>query len=244
MADVPIRRRTALSAGQAETTTLVEALVIDQATLFAAVFPELQYLARHRINPDHGFTRRMAAAGALAFEQFGPAAFDKLVSHGSDTVRGWAAYVLANQADLSISQCLQKIRPLADDPHFGVREWAWIALRPTLMDDTETAIEQLQPWTRQKSANLRRFASEITRPRGVWCPHWKALKASPEIALPLLTPLNSDPERYVQDSVANWLNDAAKSQPEWVISVCTHWLKTSSGPATRYICKRAQRSII
>jgi 3-methyladenine DNA glycosylase AlkC len=47
----------------------------------------------------------------------------------------------------------------------------------------------------------------------------------------------------VQNSVANWLNDAAKTQPDWVRGVCAQWSGGTVPPATAYILRRAQRSI-
>ncbi len=243
MADVSGPRRKALTAGTEQTQPLVEAFVIDMASLFASVYPDLAQPAKAHIKQSASFTQRMTAAGELALQHKGRGAFGTLASHASDTVRGWAAYLLGAQPDLFIAQRLARIRGLADDPHFGVREWAWIAIRPALLTEIKTAIETLQPWTEEKSPNLRRYAVEIMRPRGVWCSHSPELKTNPEPGRVLLEPLKADPARYVQDSVANWLNDAAKTNPQWVTELCATWLAQSRSPTTEYICKRATRSL-
>jgi 3-methyladenine DNA glycosylase AlkC len=59
----------------------------------------------------------------------------------------------------------------------------------------------------------------------------------------MLEPLKSDPSRYVQNSVANWLNDAGKTQPEWVERICVKWERASRTPETQYIVRRARRSL-
>jgi 3-methyladenine DNA glycosylase AlkC len=243
VADIDPDVLAALQSGTMQTATLVESFAIDFAVLMACVFPELRGLATGKINREDGITRRMAMAAILILEHVGPSAFESLARHPSDTVRGWAAYLLAATPALDLTERLQRVRPLARDAHFGVREWAWIAMRPHVAADLERAIAVFIDWVAAPEPNVRRFAVEITRPRGVWCTHINALKLRPEIGLPLLQPLASEPVRYVQDSVANWLNDAAKSIPCWVRDLCDECQSSDCAPATRFICRRGQRSI-
>ena len=243
MAEIPPETLARLNAGTMAARNLVEGLAIDFQKLLAAVAPKLPKTSIAAVDPKLGITRRMALAAQSLVDHGDAKYIAKLAASPSDTVRGWAAYVVGLTPKLSLEQRLARIRPLADDPHFGVREWAWLAVRQHIGDDIETAIALLTPWTANTSPAIRRFASEATRPRGVWCSHINELKASPELALPILEPLRADGERYVQDSVANWLNDAGKSQPKWVKNLCKRWQKGSKSAATARICKRAMRSL-
>ena len=243
--DIPKRVLHRLNRGELEAITLAEALAIDFAKLMAAVAPDVSRTAvtALRLAAEAGVTRRMALAGHHLHEHFGPAAYPRFARHRSDTVRGWSAFLLAVTPHLTLSERLHLVRPLANDRNAGVREWAWLSMRPLVAADLVHAIDLLEPWTVSGSPFLRRFASEITRPRGVWCAHLAPLKREPALGRPLLEPLRADPHRYVQDSVGNWLNDAAKSQPKWVRETCTRWLAESPTPATQRICRRAQRSL-
>lgn len=118
-----------------------------------------------------------------------------------------------------------------------------MALRESVIAELDASIELLKAWVHDQDANIRRFAIELTRPHGVWAKHITALKENPAIALPLLKPLNSDPAKYVQDSVSNWLNDASKSHPAWVQQICDDWLYLSGTKETKRIVIRATRSI-
>jgi len=166
----------------------------------------------------------------------------RLVTHPSDLARGWAAEWVRHSG-WPLARQLQAQRRLAADPHFGVRELAWAALRDPVVAQLDLALVLLQPWVREADANLRRFACELTRPRGVWCAPLRALQSAPERGLPLLEPLRADPSRYVQNSVANWLNDASKTCPQWVEQLCARWERESSAEATRYIVRRARRTL-
>ncbi|OEZ95667.1 hypothetical protein JAB9_30940 [Janthinobacterium sp. HH107] len=243
VADIAPARLALLNQGTVASATLTEGLAIDFAQLLAAAVPAIGVarLERMRAQAAAGITGRMALAAQLLLDAGTDLAM--LQAHPSDTVRGWACFAIAAQAGLTLPQQLAAMRPLADDGHFGVREWAWLALRPHLAARLDAAIALLVPWTADPSERVRRFACEALRPRGVWCAHIARLKKEPQLALPLLQALRADPAVYVQDSVANWLNDAAKSQPDWVRSLCAQWLLDSPAAATARICKRAQRSL-
>ena len=243
--DVPADLHQSLSRGETQSATLTECLAVDQVLLARTVFPALPNATREAIDAAGplGILKRMSSIGAALLDALGADGIATCQTHRADTVRGWACFMIGASPAWSLAERLALIRPLADDPHFGVREWAWLAVRPQLARELPAAIQQLAPWTAQPSERLRRFASEALRPRGVWCAHIGELKRDPAQALPLLTPLRADPAAYVQDSVANWLNDAAKDQPDWVRALCATWLKASPIDATQRICQRAQRSL-
>ncbi|KOS60268.1 DNA alkylation repair protein [Lysinibacillus agricola] len=163
--------------------------------------------------------------------------------HVSDSVRCWAAFMNKNN-DYSLEEKLLYIRPFAADHHFGVREIAWMSIREDLAANIKNSVDLLTEWAKSGDENIRRFSLESIRPRGVWTKHIEILKEEPQIALPILTVLKSDSSKYVQDSVGNWLNDASKTQPEWVINLCDEWQRESPTKATERIVKKAQRTIV
>lgn len=219
----------------------MEQIALDMGTLLAQAFPHLADQADQLRRG--GLVTRMRDGGRVLHEAYGSRAPTVAAAHRSDTVRGWGAMAVAAQPSTTIDAALARLRRFADDEHFAVREWAWLALRPAVVADCAGAIAALELWTGDPSANIRRFASEATRPRGVWSVHLPELKQHPETAQELLGALRSDPSRYVQDSVANWLNDASRTRPDWTQAICTTWLQDSPTTATERICHRACRTL-
>lgn len=242
--DIPQERLGALNHG-AETTNLTECLAVDFTKLMHIVLPQIsaQALAEMEASAASGISQRMRLAASIITRELGEESITHLALHSSDTVRGWCCFMVGQRSGLSLEARLEAIKPFADDPHFGVREWSWMAVRGDLAANLEEAIIYLTDWTQSSSERVRRFATEAIRPRGVWCQHIAQLKQKPELALPVLAALKADPAIYVQDSVANWLNDASKDRPDWVQNLCAQWQESSSSAATHRICKRALRSI-
>jgi 3-methyladenine DNA glycosylase AlkC len=244
-ADVPKDLRVKLNSGQEESRTLAEILTVDLAELLRHAVPKTSADGIQKLQQakNLGWLERTRIAGRIILSEQSIKYLPRLLDHSSDQVRGWGAVMIAEEKGLSLKKRLQLVRPLADDVNPGTRETAWIMLRPAVAADLDESWDLFQTWVDHSRDNIRRYASEITRPRGVWCAHLPALKKNPEPGLSLLTPLQSDPSRYVQNSVANWLNDAAKDNPDFVRRVTKDWQKNSRTAATAYICKRALRSL-
>lgn len=253
-ADIPAEILLYLNTGHLTTANLTEWLAVDHRLLLRSVLPQIGLSA--------GLTEKGALAAALAHTKITErlnavgkalagllndhshpeAAMQSLASHTSDTVRTWANHC-AVAASLNLRQRLEATRPFAADEHFGVRECAWMIFRPYLIAELQAGLKLLQKWVTDRDANIRRFATEVSRPRGVWCEHIQELKTHPEIALPLLEKVRADNQRYVQLSVANWLNDASRSRPDFVRDVCQRWQAESPGSETAWIINHALRTL-
>ncbi|MFZ4576242.1 MAG: DNA alkylation repair protein, partial [Phycisphaerales bacterium] len=250
---------TRLNRGEEPTITLSEWLAVDLAVLAERVLSsrghaELAKSARAvaaKLSKDGGGVMERHRAIAAHLHAQSPDAraradlIEYFASHVSEIPRQWAAFMVAVDAPLEIVARMEVVRPYAADGHMGVREIAWMVLRPGVAADVPGAIGALREWATHPDANVRRCAIEATRPRGVWCSHIAELKAEPWAAESLLSCVMADGSRYVQNSAANWLNDASKTKAgaAWVKRFTRDALKRSDGPETAYIVKRALRTV-
>lgn len=247
---VPLEVVARLEAGEIETVNLMEWLRTDMSALAISLCSQIPGLASE-LGPAAeamrglGVTGRLKVAGAAVAKatQARGNDFEAVASHRSDIVRQWASYAV-NDASLSrsVAERLASTMRFADDGNMSVRETAWLSFRPHLPASPDRMVDLLLPLTRSASDNIRRFAIEVTRPRSVWGAHLSSLKRDPGLAVQLLDEVMADDSRYVRLAVGNWLNDAAKSRPDWVESYCASWEKRDH-LHTRFIIKRGRRTL-
>jgi 3-methyladenine DNA glycosylase AlkC len=253
ISDVPAAVLERLAMGEIETVNLMEWLAADMPALARCVaysLPGLSALQSDLLEAAEamkgvGVTERLRAAGAAIARnaRSGSAEFRAFAEHKSDLVRQWACYAVNDSLlGLTVSERLDATLPFAADRNMSVRETAWMAFRPHLAGDFETVLPLLTDLAAHPGENIRRFAVEVTRPRSVWGAHLARLKRDPGTARELLEQVRADSSKYVKLAVGNWLNDASKSRPDWVIATCERWA-VGGNPHTRFIVRRGLRTL-
>ncbi|GAA4278736.1 DNA alkylation repair protein [Aquimarina mytili] len=239
-----------LNHGHIETANLMEWLAVDQLKLLHIILTDLGKTDWYDSFYEAVSAQKKPSANSntkvigLEFMQLTDDSniLTYLSNHTSDVPRCWAAY-WAGLQETEINKKLGVIKNYCADTHFGVREVAIFAVKEAIITDLDSAIDILVQWTSDQDENIRRYAAEVTRPIGVWTKKIDALKENPEKGIAILEPLKSDSSKYVRDAVGNWLNDASKTRPDWVIKICKQWEKESKTKETQYIIKKALRSI-
>lgn len=115
------------------------------------------------------------------------------------------------------------------------------AIRPFLKNYPEKTLAKLAEWTSDDCPHVRRLVSEGSRPRLPWGMRLHQFIEDPQPVLELLSLLKDSPERYVEKSIANNLNDIAKDNPDLVIDTFMAWEK--EGWRNDWLRKHALRTL-
>ncbi len=117
------------------------------------------------------------------------------------------------------------------------------AIRTFLNASPGRTMETLAEWTHDPHYHVRRLCSEGTRPRLPWS---RRLSLPATAAIPILDNLFADRTRYVTRSVANHLNDIAKSDPDLVVDTLRRWRATGRQAPREmdYIIRHATRTLV
>ena len=117
------------------------------------------------------------------------------------------------------------------------------AIRPFLIAQPQATLKRLRLWTQHDDENVRRLASEGSRPRLPWAPPLRQFIADPSPTLSLLEQLKDDPSLYVRRSAANHLNDISKDHPQRVLERMAAWNKGASAERL-WLISHALRTLV
>ncbi len=232
-------RLDALQSGTMESRTHAEEMAMAHSVLLSNLLPISDEEAR--LIDATPFIARMRLVGRLLVDKGAQNPGNRCWV--SDTVRGWFAMAIDVTRPKPIERVIEELLPFARDHHFAVREWAWLAIRPRVIAEPAQALHALLSVFSSEDPLDRRFAIEATRPRSVWGGHVELFKRTPEAAEIALGLVRCDDSRYVRLAAANWINDAAKTRPDWAEQLTARWLAECACPATTAIVRRGRRSL-
>lgn len=103
-------------------------------------------------------------------------------------------------------------------------------------------MDELIKWTAEENVHVRRLASESVRIRLPWSRKLFVALDEFERYTVILTNLKDDPEKFVQKSVGNNLNDLYKEAPEKADYIISQWPETGQSKAQEWIVKHGKRN--
>jgi 3-methyladenine DNA glycosylase AlkC len=117
------------------------------------------------------------------------------------------------------------------------------AIRTFINAHPAHTLRALMEWTTDQHYHVRRLCSEGTRPRLPWA---RRLSVPATAALPILDQLFADQTRFVTRSVANHLNDIAKTDPDLVLETLQRWRRSGQQTPREmgFIVRHATRSLV
>lgn len=116
-------------------------------------------------------------------------------------------------------------------------------MRPLIKKYPIKSLEILKEWSQDEHERVRRLSSECLRIRLPWSKKLYTALDYFEDYFEILDHLKNDPDKYIQKSVANNLNDLYKESPdrfEWILS---NWKSESPSKECEWIMKHGSRNV-
>jgi 3-methyladenine DNA glycosylase AlkC len=125
---------------------------------------------------------------------------------------------------------------------FTVGSSSEFGVRPFLRSDLKRAMGHVAGWARDPDHEVRRLASEGSRPRLPWGGFIEGLVEDPGPILGMLGGMLDDPSLYVRKSVANSLNDVSKDHPDLFLAFAAE--HAGGGEGRGWILRRGARTLV
>lgn len=165
---------------------------------------------------------------------------------GAEPFQGWliwpvtsavAARAVEEGSDTAFDDAMALLAELTG------RLTAEFAVRTLLRHDLDRALATATAWAGSDDVDVRRLASEGTRPYLPWSVRVPEILARPGVTVPVLDALYRDESEYVRRSVANHLNDLSRDHPELVVATAARWL-ADPAPTTPGLVRHALRTLV
>ncbi|MFW6252347.1 MAG: DNA alkylation repair protein [bacterium] len=117
------------------------------------------------------------------------------------------------------------------------------AVRPLLRDAPGATLAVLHTWAQDSDVHVRRCASEGVRINLPWTQKLTVALDHFDAYRTILDRLNRAPEKFVQKSVGNNLNDLMKNDAEKAWIIIEAWRADSPGAETDWIIRHGTRSL-
>jgi 3-methyladenine DNA glycosylase AlkC len=117
------------------------------------------------------------------------------------------------------------------------------AIRPIITAEPKNTLQLMVEWSLDPNVHVRRLASEGMRTRLPWAKKSMAAVDQFELYKTVLSNLRNDPEKFVQKSVGNNLNDLMKDDPDKATMIIDEWKSDNPGKETLWIIKHGLRSV-
>ena len=116
------------------------------------------------------------------------------------------------------------------------------AVSTLLREHPKEVMDELIKWTLDENVHVRRLASEGVRIRLPWSQKLYVALNEFEKYTVILTNLKDSPEKFVQKSVGNNLNDLYKDAPEKADFIISQWEQSGQSKAQGWIIKHGRRN--
>ena len=116
-------------------------------------------------------------------------------------------------------------------------------MRPLIKKYPIKSLEILKEWSQDEHERVRRLSSECLRIRLPWSKKLYTALDYFEDYFEILDHLKNDPDKYIQKSVANNLNDLYKESPDRFECILSKWKSESPSKECEWIMKHGFRNV-
>jgi 3-methyladenine DNA glycosylase AlkC len=215
----------------------------DHSSFIAQASPHLEGLEFHQRQDlicqelSHHLPDDLSATLEIFTKMLGP----ELVTDTGMFTQGWWLWPIGRFVQ---HHCLEQPEPSYEFIFELTKRFTGeFSIRPLVEFRTKEALEVMVQWSLNPNVHVRRLSSEGIRTRLPWANKQLAVLAYPELVTKILTNVKDAPEKFVQKSVGNVINDLYKDEPKLAQAITSQWEKENPTKNTKWIINHGRRNL-